>query len=318
MERGTQLRAEQAKDAGVWVTWKEFKQTMCQGYPFSSALTERLKQSAGPHSVRQQQAGRAFGDECKPKITVLFQKELRQEMLQQKKFARTLMMDKDKSCLSSTTFVNLVVEEESSSLQPHKPAAPPPGNALQSGQHRRLKVVSVQQDLQGDSKSTGHAMKLPDKLPKPESGREGSKLPGSVHVDAASARKPRFPGDQEFRAVSEDQSLQEAVKTQVTEALEGVKVLDPSATALSRASFKIGQRLLGNSDRTEPSEISSFNPEQEIALLARKVVASVLHNVGKPLKSNRKEALTKHPHRLPLTKPSEKLLVVPAICCNPL
>lgn len=163
-------------------------------------------------------------------------------------------------------------------------------------------------------------MKLPDKLPKPESGREGSKLSGSICADAASARKPRFPGDDEFRAMSEehreDQSLQEAVKTQAIEALEGMKALDPSAGALSRASFRTGQRLLGNSDRAESSEISSFNPEEEIALLARKVVVSMLHNVGKPWEAPslcRREALTKHPHGLPLIKPSEKLLEVPAI-----
>ncbi|XP_021272781.1 fibrous sheath-interacting protein 2-like isoform X2 [Numida meleagris] len=225
------------------------------------------------------------------------EQNLGQEMSNLKKFAQRAMMDVDKSCLGTATTVDVVVEEKASSLQPCKPAGPPPSHAHQSGQRRRLKAAVVHQDLQGDSKSTGRAVKLPDKLPKLETGREGAKLPENIHTEAASARKARFPGDREFRAMSEkhreDQSLQEAVKTQVLEALEEVKALYPSACALRRASLRIRQRLLGRAERPEPSEMSPSNPEQEIALLARKIVGSVLENVRKSVESRRREASDK-------------------------
>ncbi|XP_048819518.1 uncharacterized protein LOC125701465 [Lagopus muta] len=164
-----------------------------------------------------------------------------------KKSAYRLRMEVEKSCLQSATSVDMVVEEKASPLQPRKPAGPPPSSTRQSGQNRRLKVAVVQGDLRGDSKSTGRAMKLPAKLPKLETSSKGAKLPANIQAETASRRKPQFHRDRDFRAVSEqhreDQSLQEAVKT---EALEGVKALDPSASALRRPSLSIKQGLLGS------------------------------------------------------------------------
>ena len=158
--------------------------------------------------------------------------------------------DMQKSCLRSATTADVVAEEKASPLQPPRTAGPPPRNTCPSGQNRRLKVALVQEDLQRDSKSTGRATKLPVRLPKLETSSKAGELPAKIRSETASRRKPRFHGDREFRAVSEqhreDQSLQEAVKTQATEALDGVKALDPSASGLRRPSLSIRQRLLGS------------------------------------------------------------------------
>ncbi|XP_024998173.2 uncharacterized protein LOC112530124 [Gallus gallus] len=187
-----------------------------------------------------------------------------------KKYAHTLTMNVDKSSLCSATTVDSSATTwtwKASPLQPHKPAGPPPRSIHQSGQRRRLKMSLVQQDLPGDSKSRGRTMKLPVKLPKLETSSKGAKLPGNIHTETASGRKPQFPG--------------------------GHEVPDPSAGALRRASLRIRQRLPGSTDRAESSEMSPSNPDHDIGLLARKLVASVLKNVGKPLKSSRREASDK-------------------------
>lgn len=89
-------------------------------------------------------------------------------------------------------------------------------STLQSGQLRRLKVSLVQHDLPRDLNSTGRAMKLPDELLQFHFSREGLKHPGSIHTEAA-IRRPCFPGDREFKAVSEQhreaQSLQEVAES---------------------------------------------------------------------------------------------------------
>ncbi|XP_015736813.1 uncharacterized protein LOC107322827 isoform X2 [Coturnix japonica] len=146
-----------------------------------------------------------------------------------------------------------------------------------------------EEELQGCSKNTGRAMKVPVKLPKLETGSRGAKLPQSVCADAASTGKLRFPGGHEFRAMSqhrEDQRLQEVDGTQEKEALEEVKALDPSADALRRASIRIRQRLLGSTERAEPSEMSPSSPELDAAQQARELVANVLQNAMNSLKSS--------------------------------
>ncbi|XP_031458955.1 fibrous sheath-interacting protein 2-like [Phasianus colchicus] len=155
------------------------------------------------------------------------EENLGQEMPGSKKSACRMPTDMQKSCLRSATTADVVAEEKASPLQPPRTAGPPPRNTRPSGQNRRLKVALVQEDLQRDSKSTGRATKLPVRLPKLETSSKAGELPAKIRSETASRRKPRFHGDREFRAVSEqhreDQSLQEAVKTQATEALDGVK-----------------------------------------------------------------------------------------------
>ena len=197
-----------------------------------------------------------------------------------KKSAYRLTMDMEKSCLRSATAVDVVVEEKGSPRQPHKPAGPPPSNTRQSGQNRRLKVAFVQEDLLADSKSMGRAVKSPVKLPKLEASSKGAKLPANILTETASRRKPQFHRDREFRAVSEqhreEQSLQEALKK---EELEGVKALDPPASALRRPSLSIRQRLLGSGKNFPGMEASDKVSSQASLRATREATGSVCNTL---------------------------------------
>ena len=253
--------------------------------PFSPALIARLKQSAGPHlhKASARRAGGTFCDMTRPKPTlpkpaVPFQEKLHQELSKLKKSARRLMMDVDE--LPSRPVEYIV----GSPLQPHKPAGPSPSCLnLQSGQRRRRKVALMQHGLQGGSKSTGRAVKLPEKLPKPELGREGSKLPRSIPTVAASTTNPQFPRDRTFRAMSKQQAqhLQEVTGTLLEEVTGKLKAMDQPACSSRRAPQKNGQRVLRSAKRAEPSEMPPLSHKQEIALLAWNVAGKIVKKVWK-------------------------------------
>jgi len=182
--------------------------------------------------------------------------------------------------MSSCGFVG----KKASPMKPHKPAGSSPscGN-LQSGQHRRRKVAFMQHSLQGDSVSTGRAMKLPEKLPKPELGSEGANLPGSIYTDAAQTRKPQLPGDGEFRAMSKQQAqhLQEVTGTVFKEVTGKLKAMDQPACSSRRAPQKIRQRVFRSAKRAEPSEMPPLSHKQDIALLAWNVAGKLVKKLWK-------------------------------------
>lgn len=213
-----------------------------------------------------------------PKPAVPFQEKLHQELSKLKKSARRLMMDVDE--LPSRPVEYIV----GSPLQPHKPAGPSPSCLnLQSGQRRRRKVALMQHGLQGDSKSTGRAVKLPEKLPKPELGREGSKLPRSIPTVAASAINPQFPRDRTFRAMSKQQAqhLQEVTGTLLEEVTGKLKAMHRPACSSRRAPQKNRQRVFRSAKRAEPSEMPPLSHKQEIALLAWNVAGKIVKKVWK-------------------------------------
>jgi len=72
----------------------------------------------------------------------------------------------------------------------------------------------------------------------------------------------------------------------VQEVMEKVRALDQPVCTLRRASMRIRQRLFGKAKRAKSLEMAPSDPEQEIALLARKVVTIVLQKVGKCLESS--------------------------------
>ncbi|XP_021272785.1 uncharacterized protein LOC110408448 [Numida meleagris] len=180
--------------------------------------------------------------------------KLRQKMSNLNKFSHSLSRDTDESWMRPSSPVNYIVGERVRPLQPHRPAGPPPScSSLQSGQFRRRKVAPMQHGLQGDSKSTGRAMKFPDKLPKPELGKEGSVHPGSIHTDAASRKMPRFPGDREFKPMSEKQAkrLQEETESLLREVKEKLKALTQPVCISRRAPQKKRERVFMSAKRAE-------------------------------------------------------------------
>jgi len=177
-----------------------------------------------------------------------------------------------------------IVGKKASPMQPHRPAGPAPScHNLQSGQRRRRNVAFMQHKPQGDSLSTGRAMKLPEKLPKPELGREGSKLHRSIHTVAASKTKTQFPGHYEFRAMSEKQAdiLQEVTGRVLREGTGKWKALDRPVCSSRRAPQKSSQNVLTSAKRAEPSKMPRFNHEQEIALMAWDAAGRILKEVWK-------------------------------------
>ncbi|XP_040544016.1 uncharacterized protein LOC101752265 isoform X6 [Gallus gallus] len=206
------------------------------------------------------------------------EEKLHQELSKLKKSARRLMMDVDE--LPSRPVEYIV----GSPLQPHKPAGPSPSCLnLQSGQRRRRKVALMQHGLQGGSKSTGRAVKLPEKLPKPELGREGSKLPRSIPTVAASAINPQFPRDRTFRAMSKQQAqhLQEVTGTVLEEVTGKLKAMHQPACSSRRAPQKNRQRVFRSAKRAEPSEMPPLSRKQEIALMAWNVAGKIVKKVWK-------------------------------------
>ncbi|XP_031458956.1 uncharacterized protein LOC116235127 [Phasianus colchicus] len=180
--------------------------------------------------------------------------------------------------------VDYIVGKEARPMKPHRPAGPAPsGHNLQSGQHRRRNVALMKHEPQGDSLSTGRAMKLPEKLPKPELGREGSKLHRSIHSVAASKTKPQFPGHCEFRAMSEKQAErhQEVTGTLLKEVTEKLKALDRPVCSSRRAPQKSSQKVFRSAKRAEPSKMPHFTHEQEMALLAWDVAGRILKQAWK-------------------------------------
>ncbi|XP_015708499.1 uncharacterized protein LOC107308840 [Coturnix japonica] len=116
--------------------------------------------------------------------------ELLREISNLKKSIHRLQMARDKFQPGPVDYI------AGSKIRPtmlHKPAGPSPScYNLLSGQCRR-NVALMERGLQGDSWSTGRAMKLPEKSPKPALGREGSKLPRIIQTTSASTTNSKLP-----------------------------------------------------------------------------------------------------------------------------
>ncbi|XP_048819545.1 fibrous sheath-interacting protein 2 [Lagopus muta] len=180
--------------------------------------------------------------------------------------------------------VKYIVGKKASPMKRHKPAGPAPTCPnLQAGQRRRRNVALMQHKLQGDSPSTGRAMKLPEKLPKPELGREDSKVPRNIHTAAASKTKTQFPGYYEFRAMSEKEAerLEEETETLLREVKRKLKALDHPVRSSRRAPQKSSQKVLRSAKRAEPSKTPRFSQEQEMARLAWDAAEQILKEVCK-------------------------------------
>ncbi|XP_047902311.2 titin homolog [Anser cygnoides] len=192
------------------------------------------------------------------------EEKLQQELAKLKKLDPRLTARIDSYCQSSSTNVYMVMGEKASPLEPKKPAGPPScksrRNLLQSGQYRRLKAAPSGLEL----------------------GREDAKLPGCIPTVTESERKSPVPADGVFKAASEEQAakesqrIEEMARTVVRQVFERVQALDQSARVLKRAPHKSQERLCGSAKSAEPSETSPLDKEEEIALLAKKVVASVM------------------------------------------
>ncbi|XP_075625145.1 uncharacterized protein LOC142604181 [Balearica regulorum gibbericeps] len=170
-------------------------------------------------------------------------------------------------------------------LQPRKPSCPPPPksrrSSLKSGCCSRAKAAV-------DESQTSS---------QPELGQEGAKLPRRVSSDADSKRKPYVAAGSMFTAASEQQraadaqQLEEVVETVVHQVLEVVKgPRDESISILRRVALEIRGRLRGSARRAEPSETSPRNRWQEIVVVGKELVATVLEGVGKRLASSRSKA----------------------------
>ena len=249
----------------------------------SSAPTAWLKQSAGPRWRKASacSVASAFRDKTEPNRAVPFQEMFLQEISNLKKCARRTMASTDELRPGP---VEYIVGKKGSPMKPHKPAGrAPSGHNLQAGQRRRRNVAVMQQKLPGDSRSTGRAMKLPEKLPKLELGREGSKLPRSIHSAAASETKAQLPGHCEFRARSEKEAerLEGEAGTVLREVTGKQKPLAHPVCSSRRAPQKSSPKVLRSAKRAEPSKTPRFSHEQEIARLAWDVAGRVLKKAWK-------------------------------------
>ncbi|XP_068556602.1 fibrous sheath-interacting protein 2-like [Anas acuta] len=193
------------------------------------------------------------------------------------------MAGSDRSRQSSSNNVYLVTKEKASLLQPQKPAGPPSHksrrNFLHSGQHRRLKVTPSSVEV----------------------GREDAKLPGSVHPVRESERKSPIPADGVFKAAAEEQAatenqrIEEMARAVVRQVFERVQALDQSVCVLKRSLHGIQERPCASAESEEPSEASPLDKEQQIALLAKKVVANVMKALEKSWESGTPSASEPRP-----------------------
>ncbi|XP_068556990.1 uncharacterized protein [Anas acuta] len=211
------------------------------------------------------------------------EEKLQQQFAKLKKLDARLMAGSDRSRQSSSTNVYLVTKEKASLLQPQKPAGPPTHksrrNFLHSGQHRRLKVTPSSVEL----------------------GREDAKLPGSVHPVRESERKSPIPADGVFKAAAEEQAatenqrIEEMARAVVRQVFERVQALDQSVCVLKRSLHGIQERPCASAESEEPSEASPLDKEQQIALLAKKVVANVMKALEKSWESGTPSASEPRP-----------------------
>lgn len=115
-----------------------------------------------------------------------------------------------------------------------------------------------------------------------ELGREDAKLPGSIHPVRESERKTPIPADGVFKAASEEeaarenQRIEDVARAVVRQVFERVQALDQSVCIFKRSPHGIQERPRASAENAEPSETSPLDKEQQIALLAKKVVASVM------------------------------------------
>ena len=200
------------------------------------------------------------------------------------------MAGSDRSRQSSSSNVYLVTKEKGSLLQPQKPAGPPSRkcrrNFLHSGQYRRLKVTPSSLEL----------------------GREGAKFSGSIHSVRESERKTPIPADSVFKAASEEQAarenqrIEEVARAVVRQVFERVQALDQSVCVLKRSPHGIQERPCASTESAEPSE-KSLDKEQQIALLAKKVVASVMKVIEKSWESDTPSASEPRPESMQKEQP---------------
>eukprot|EP00075_Anas_platyrhynchos_P009409 XP_027298662.1 uncharacterized protein LOC113839652 [Anas platyrhynchos] len=197
------------------------------------------------------------------------EEKLQQQLAKLKKLDARLMAGSDRSRQSSSSNVYLVSKGKASLLQPQKPAGPPSHksrrNFPQSGQYRRLKVTPSSVEL----------------------GREDAKLPESIRAVTESERESPVPADGVFKAASEEQAaresqrIEEVARAVVRQVFERVQALDQSVCVLKRSPHGIQERPCASAESEMPSEASPLDKEQQIALLSKKVVASVMKAVEK-------------------------------------
>ena len=110
--------------------------------------------------------------------------------------------------------------------------------------------------------------------------------PKRAAEEAPNSRQPTL-----LRAtLAEDPELKEMAETVVQDVLERVKALDQSVHVLRRAPHEVSRRLFASARGGEPLDTSPVDRRDEIRLVARELVATVLESFGEHLVSSMSDA----------------------------